>query len=148
MLSNFDTCLIQLVPSIVPSGYPSGLHPTSVHDTSITLSWNKLPCKQENGPIIGYQCRLFLHSKLYSTDRIMGSESTTYTAKELSPHTEYDFDIAAINEKGVGDFSPPVTVQTAPTGKVCCSIQHMIQKVQLLLQVYGSIPVNNTYMYA
>ena len=100
---------IRLSPCTEPCGYPPGIKITDVTPLSITYEWGELECFQRNGVIQGYQIGLNLLGEEVLSLIITGSETTTFTFWGLTevPHN-YSFSIAAFNQVGVGDFSPPL----------------------------------------
>ena len=87
---------------------------TQSEEGTIRLIWSKLSPEAQNGYILGYHVRL--HG---STPRpivvynIYGEENTELVVmvNRDHPHKRYAFSIAAYNEAGDGEFSPPLFVQ-------------------------------------
>ena len=77
-------------------------------NTQINLSWSA-PSDTGGGTISGY--RIKKDGSVLVADT--GSTGTTYTASGLSGGTEYNFNVAAINEKGTGaDGNTPAHTTT------------------------------------
>ena len=105
----FQSFLFSGVP-----GFPQGLK--QIHQDckkgSVTFGWNKTDCEQTNGVLLGYEVRLY-YDKGTRTER-MNESVTTYTVstqqkpKDSLPKA---ISVAAVNEFGVGDHSPPVKIK-------------------------------------
>ena len=98
---------------IGPTSAPPGFAVVSVDSTSVTMTWDELPCFSQNGPILSYVLR-------YTPDG-----GTTFTAElplgsnqinGLEPCTRYILMIAAQNDAGIGIFSSPLSVVTSGVG--------------------------------
>ena len=110
--------LVIFVPT-GPNGYPPSLHVSAKYTSSITVSWAKLECYKQNGPILGYSVRLYIGTH-YMTDMITDSQATSYTIKNLLPcSSNTAFSIAVLNEAGLGDFSPPLSFATQSRTCIC-----------------------------
>ena len=99
-----------------PSAAPTGFKVVSMNSSSVTLTWNELPCSAQNGPLLGYVIS-------YTPDG--GTTPTTETAigsnhqlTGLTPCTRYTLSISARNDAGTGDSSMPLVVVTNGNGKV------------------------------
>ena len=95
----------------VPSGAPPLLEATFVGHTEIFLRWRELPCVQQNGPIIGYVVQYFATC---GADRNVQLNKSVVTPgdiiTDLTPDTEYAFQVAAVNVNGTGPFSEAITL--------------------------------------
>lgn len=83
---------------------------------SITFQWKELECQKQNGPITGYQYRIY-HDHLHYTEGSVGPDTTSHTV--LISNTEENvqaFSVAAINIAGVGEHSPPLRAATTDSG--------------------------------
>ena len=83
--------------------------------TSITLTWDEIPCTDQNGHLLYYIIS-------YTPD---GGKTTTaalpignYQLTGLASCTRYTLMIAAENDAGIGDFSLSLQAITSGIGKV------------------------------
>ena len=99
-----------------PLGYPNDIKVISKGSDFITYSWKELPCHNRNGHIVGYIVAHYWSEdeKSIPVSRSVKTSSTTYTARHLKPFMSISFQVAAFNNAGTGDFSPPFTVKTRP----------------------------------
>ena len=89
-----------------PSSYPPDLMITAKTSSFITFQWSKLKCHQENGPITGYQYRVYRDLFQY-TEGTIDQSTTTYTVFDT---TMLSFSVAAMNEAGIGEHCPPLQI--------------------------------------
>ena len=83
--------------------------------TSITLTWDEIPCPDQNGRLLYYNISYTPDGGATSTAALpIGSNQLTV----LTPCTKYTLMIAAENDAGIGDFSPPLQAITSGIGKV------------------------------
>ena len=95
------------------SSYPQELKQicSDPNTGSVTFSWRVIECKQVNGILLGYEVKLY-YGEETCTERVIES-MTTYT---ILPRRKHKFllpkaiSVAAINEVGVGNHSPPVNI--------------------------------------
>ena len=99
-----------------PFGYPSKLTIVLQTSTFVTFQWNELKCHEENGPITGYEYRLY-HTQFHCTDGKVDRNTTTYTLYDTSVQA---FSVAAINEAGIGEHCPPLQIPAFPSGLQRC----------------------------
>ena len=95
-----------------PGGHPPNLRLVFVTSSSVTFSWDPLPCAEKNGPITGYQYVFYSGIIQQHTGTLEGENTSLYTAYDLdeySPHM-YAFKVAAVNLVGTGEYSSIVTV--------------------------------------
>ena len=94
-----------------PSGAPQSLEAMFVQPTEVSLRWRELPCFQQNGPITGYVVRYYATCGASRDVRQNKSVvSTGDIVDGLTPNTEYVFQVAAVNDNGIGPFSEPITL--------------------------------------
>ncbi|KAK1900777.1 Immunoglobulin-like and fibronectin type III domain containing protein 1 [Dissostichus eleginoides] len=94
---------------LILSGPPGAPTVVSTTKTCITLTWT--PPEDDRGvPIIGYQ----LEKRKKDTNQWIALnavnepiEDVNYAVKDVTEGAEYEFRVAAINESGAGDPSPP-----------------------------------------
>ncbi|XP_052699447.1 mucin-5B-like [Crassostrea angulata] len=105
------------VPSTPPDDFPR-IHVTSKTLTSLTVKWDKLSIYHRCGVISGYTLLYQRPDKSTVPIDVPGGEDTTqYTLTGLSPGTQYNIVIRAVNDAGAGKWSQPfLTVSTeSPT---------------------------------
>ena len=95
-----------------PSGYPSNLRIIAKTLSSITFQWNKLKCHQENGPIIGYEYRIY-HDLFHYIKGTVNQHTTMFTVYETQM---ISFSVAAINVVGTGEHCPLFKLSTSELG--------------------------------
>lgn len=92
-----------------PTGFPGGLRIVSVNSSFIKFRWNKLECNKQNGPLIGYQYKVCTVHKCL--DGMIDSKETSCILHfEHRDSNKCTISIAAVNEVGIGDYSPNVSV--------------------------------------
>ncbi|XP_059925582.1 immunoglobulin-like and fibronectin type III domain-containing protein 1 isoform X2 [Gadus macrocephalus] len=94
---------------LILSGPPGAPTVVSASKTCITLTWT--PPENDRGvPIIGYQLekrKKDTHSWVVLNPLNEPIEALSYAVKDVTEGAEYEFRVAAINESGAGDPSPP-----------------------------------------
>ena len=81
---------------------------------SITLTWDEIPCSNQNGPLLHYNISYTPDGGKTTTAALsIGSDQLT----GLMACTNYTLMIAAENDAGIGDYSSPVAVITSGSGK-------------------------------
>lgn len=81
----------------------------STSSTSITASWDDLPCRDRNG-IIRYKPEFRDASgKLLVDIEVVGP---SFTFNGLRPLSDYTFQVAVVNNDGIGPFTPIYGVST------------------------------------
>ena len=99
--------------SVGINGFPHGLKQTCSDPNTggVTFVWRDMQCEQVNGILLGYEVKLYYGEEI-RTKRVLRFV-TNYTIlprwkdKYLLPNA---ISVAAINEVGVGDHSPPVNI--------------------------------------
>ena len=96
-----------------PISFPNGLRIKSKKRTSAVANWRPLPRCIANADISGYEISIENRS-LGSVKRIFVPDisSRSYRLGPLTPATEYQLTIAAVNSEGAGPSSPPVVFTT------------------------------------
>ena len=102
-----------IVNTAGPSAAPTGFAVLSVTNSSVTLTWNNIPCVDRNGPFLGYVIEYTPDGGMASTTLLTGSNQLT----GLAACTNYTLRIAAQNDASTGEFSSPLSVITNETGE-------------------------------
>ena len=95
-------------------GFPQGLK--QIHQDcemgSVTFGWNKIDCEQTNCVLLGYEVRLYYDEGTH-TERMNESVTTYSVLPQQKPKVSLPkaISVAAVNELGVGDHSPPVKIK-------------------------------------
>ena len=87
-------------------------------NSSVTLTWDELPCSDQNGPLVGYVIR-YTPDGGTMVEQPLPIGSNQLTA--LTPCTSYTPMSAEENDAGIGVFSPPLPVITSGTINTLCS---------------------------
>ena len=110
-------CLLLLQYLIAPSSSVSNITFSSVTATSITISWDELPCSERNGPITGYHLTYAsITSNTSYTVNITGGDNRTYDLTGLVPYTNYAVSIGAYNYEQQGPDGDKVMQRTSQSG--------------------------------
>ena len=90
---------------------------TALDESRIHCSWRPPAREDRNGLIIGYEIRYKLSKKDTSFKIFFNNSVLSKVLDNLQAYGEYHIDIAAQSSKGLGPFSPRVTVLTDETSK-------------------------------
>ncbi len=104
-----------VLPQEPPSAPPQGLVGSARSDSEIMIQWQPPSEEDQNGEILGYivRYRLFgYHDSPWSFRNVTKPLQRTYLITELITWKDYEIQIAAYNEKGVGSYSQPIKVKT------------------------------------
>ena len=103
---------------VAPATYPPRVRAVYKGSNFITFVWNELPCRHENGAIVGYRVAYSscCDEKGMPIRKSYDTRYTRFNATHLKPDTIVTFQVAAVNIVGRGDFSPPLKVKTGPAG--------------------------------
>ena len=104
-----------LLPQEPPSGPPLGLVGSARSESEIMIQWQPPQEEAQNGDILGYivRYRLFgYHDSPWSYRNVTKQLQRTYLITELITWKDYEIQIAAYNDKGVGSYSSAIKVKT------------------------------------
>ena len=89
-----------------PSTAPTSVSVSEVASSSITVQWGAVDCIHHNGDITGYTVRYGVQGNgSTQTVNVSGGEATQTIISELTPSTNYSFEVAAVNSVGTGVYS-------------------------------------------
>ena len=80
----------------------------------ITFSWKDIECEQINGVLLGYEVKVYFDEDV-QVQRLIGSVTTYIVSPIWKPKLSLPnaISVAAINQLGVGDHSPPLKIDTS-----------------------------------
>ncbi|CAI8030317.1 Receptor-type tyrosine-protein phosphatase delta, partial [Geodia barretti] len=85
---------------VAPSSSPSSVSVAGVTSSAITVMWRSVPCIHQNGDITGY---LVQYGVMRSENKeTMETSETEITLLSLTPETDYEISVAAVNTEGIG----------------------------------------------
>ncbi|XP_071800009.1 protein sidekick-2-like [Asterias amurensis] len=90
---------------------------SEVTASSISITWNPIPCDSRGGSIPGYISKLFLRGNAQSQDDVIG-ESTSVQFDELSPCTTYTIVVTTLGTGEGTSFEREETTYTIAPGRV------------------------------
>ena len=83
---------------------------------SITVTWDEIECIERNGVITGYEVRFRRQGE---TGTIDGQQvGRTFMASGLRPFTNYEFEVAGVNDRGSGLFTGVIPISTDEDGRL------------------------------
>ncbi|ODM95509.1 Protein sidekick [Orchesella cincta] len=103
------------LPQEPPTGPPVGLVGSARSPSQIIIQWHPPQDEHKNGLIIGYIVRYRLHGygdSPWSYRNITNEAQRNYLIQELITWKDYEIQIAAFNNKGIGIYSPSIKVKT------------------------------------
>lgn len=104
----FSCCLFSALP-----GPPTNVRVSEITATSVRLTWSYTGAEELQYYVIQYKPKYA--NQAYS--EISGIITMYYTVRNLSPYTEYELFVIAVNNIGRGPPSTPAIVTTGETGK-------------------------------
>ena len=105
-----------MLSSIAPTLSVNNITISSVEARSMTVSWDKVPCSGQNGPIIGYLL-YYTNTAFSETVNITGGDNRQYNLTRLTPYTNYTVTVIAYNDGGAGPTSNEVIQETGEASK-------------------------------
>jgi netrin-G3 ligand len=105
---SFACCFSSALP-----GPPTNLRASEITATSVRLSWSYTGAEELQYYVIQFKPKYA--NQPYS--EISGIITMYYTIRNLSPYTEYELFVIAVNNIGRGPPSTPVVVTTGETGE-------------------------------
>lgn len=106
------------VPIQPPSSPPENLVGSPKSSTSILIKWSPPPKDSQNGLIRGYKVRHKLAGYGESSDigwsinDVTETNHLSYTLDDLIVWQNYEIQVAAVNDRGVGPYSSTILVKT------------------------------------
>ena len=106
---------------IGPTAAPTGFALVTVDSTTVTMTWDELPCHNQNGPIMSHVIRYTPDGGIAFTAELpLGSNQII----GLDSCTRYALMVAAQNAAGIGVFSSSLSVVTSGIGKFLMLFVH------------------------
>lgn len=104
------------LPAQPPNASPIGVVGAPRSSTAITIQWQQPPPESHNGELMGYIVRYKLagyaeHTPWYNHN-ITNSAQMSCLLEDLIVWQNYQIQVAAYNEMGIGVFSPSIFVRT------------------------------------
>ena len=94
------TLCVSTVSISALSAPPSAVTVTSVSSSTLTIQWGDVPCIHQNGEITGYTIQ---YGATGSGDKqTVKTSETEVTLSSLTPETNYEISVAAVNTEGTG----------------------------------------------
>lgn len=103
------------LPQEAPSGPPGGFVGSARSSSEIITQWQPPLEEHRNGQVLGYVIRYRLYGYIespWTTRNITNEAQRNYLIKDLITWKDYEIQIAAYNNKGVGVFSDGVKIKT------------------------------------
>lgn len=113
MISN-SLLYIILCGFLALPGPPTNVNVSEITATSVRLTWSYNGAEELQYYVIQFKPKYA--NQAYS--EISGIITMYYAVRNLSPYTEYEMFVIAVNNIGRGPPSAPVTVTTGETGNV------------------------------
>ena len=88
---------------------------TQITSRRVILSWPLVDCLERNGVITGYTVEFREEGGAMIPGEVEGQ---TFTARGLTPHTNYTFRVAGVNSNGTGPFSDIFIISTKKESKL------------------------------
>ena len=110
--------MTSLSHSAVPSAPPINVTVSNVAPGVVSLQWLPPPLENQNGEITGYVLQITDLELPMKTEEVELDDVTTSAVKRgLKTAHLYNFNVAAVTEKGRGPFSHTISIHTLHDGK-------------------------------
>ena len=105
----FALIYLCLYTHAVPTTAPTGIHVRLKTRTSVSMSWDRLPCFEKEG-VEGFQVAVRTPNHLSLSDRYIYKAYDKHSKlkvhiQQLIPGETYDLRVAAVNNEGQGPYS-------------------------------------------
>ncbi|XP_059483916.1 protein sidekick [Neocloeon triangulifer] len=110
-----DPSGIVALPQERPSGPPQGLVGSARSASEIIIQWQPPVEKHHNGILMGYLIRYRLYGYIdspWSYRNVTNEAQRNYLIQELITWKDYEIQVAAYNDKGVGVYSDSIKIKT------------------------------------
>jgi len=122
MLSEFERCefleidFLSSYFAALPAA-PTNLQASEITATSVKLTWSYPDPDDLTYYVIRYGPKTPLKNSRLQVHEMSGIVTMYYSLRPLSPYTEYEIQVIAVNQVGRGPPSAPITVRTGETGQ-------------------------------
>ena len=113
-----------------PTDAPMNVSGRTINDSSIVVSWSRVPKEQRHGIILGYKlsvkdesipnAKWINHTILFTEIGELNTTRFNQTLTSLKIYTPYAVKLLAYNYRGEGPFSESVTIRTGDFCKYFC----------------------------
>ncbi|CAB3378147.1 Hypothetical predicted protein [Cloeon dipterum] len=106
---------IVALPQERPSGPPQGLVGSARSASEIIIQWQQPIEKHHNGILLGYMIRYRLYGyndSPWSYRNVTNEAQRNYLIQELITWKDYEIQVAAYNDKGIGIYSDSIKLKT------------------------------------
>ena len=104
--------MLILVFHVAPTGAPRNVTP-SIPSRSIMVTWNTIECSERNGIITSYTV---VFQEQGGANVPGNTVDRTFSATELTPFTNYTFQVAGVNNVATGPLTDMITITTDEAG--------------------------------
>ena len=108
----------------------------------MNVSWDEVPCIEQNGPITGYLL-YYTNTTFDDTVNIIGGDNKQYSLTGLTPYTNYTVTVRAYNNAGIGPTSNETIQQTVESGKYTLIFSITVLLCDLVPAVVSDLQVIN-----
>jgi hypothetical protein len=123
----FACCFFSALP-----GPPTNVRVSEITATSVRLTWSYAGAEELQYYVIQYKPKYA--NQPYS--EISGIITMYYTVRTLSPYTEYELFVIAVNNIGRGPPSTPVIVTTGETGEPILLLFKLLEMGCILYNIF------------
>ena len=108
---------VSMIIVVVPSGAPSNISLIESTSTSLSFTWQEPSSELQNGNITSYLGFIFETAGPNVTTEVIIDSTNQVVVTGLIPHISYVFQLAAVNDVGIGPYSATFLARTAEDGK-------------------------------
>uniref|UniRef100_A0A0N4ZCH2 Basement membrane-specific heparan sulfate proteoglycan core protein-like n=1 Tax=Parastrongyloides trichosuri TaxID=131310 RepID=A0A0N4ZCH2_PARTI len=117
-----------LIPQQPPAAAPRNVAASARSSTSVMVYWQPPPSEQWNGDILGYNVRYRLSGYAtadWNVKNVSNNQERYVLLEPLITWRDYEIQVAAYNDRGLGVYSTPPFVVTTLEGVPLQSPQHI-----------------------
>ena len=131
---------LHFIIHVGPTGVPSDLRVVYANSSVIKFRWSRLECEKQNGPLIGYEYKICVDNKCIKGN--VNSQTTTCTKHIQRDYGSYcTISVAATNEAGTGDHTPPVHVTNLASSVESSDTEEIIKDLSFNSQVQSKFSI-------
>ena len=109
------------------------------------VTWDTIECIESNGIITGYTVEF---QKQGGANVPCNTVDRTFSATELTPFTNYTFQVAGVNDVGTGPFTDIITITTSEDGLFSLYLMMSLKSAspQFLVLCLTSLPCPSSHL--